>query len=36
MLTFRIAKAFTFDGAEIIAFLKTIDKIFVIHYIIKD
>ena len=36
MLAFEIAKTFTFNEAKIMAFLKTIDKIFVTYDIIKD
>jgi len=32
----KIARAPTFDGVEITAFLKTINKMFVTHDIIKD
>ena len=36
MLTFKIAKAFTFNGIKIMAFFKTINKMFATHDIIKD
>ena len=36
MPTFEIARAPTFDGAEITAFLKTIDRMFATHDIIRD
>ena len=32
----RIARAFIFDGAEIIAFFKMFDRMFATHDIIKD
>tara|TARA_R110002060_G_scaffold52609_2_gene63410 strand:+ start:313 stop:438 length:126 start_codon:yes stop_codon:yes gene_type:complete len=36
MLTPKTAKAFTFNEAEIIAFLKTIDKMFATHDITRN
>ena len=36
MPTLETAKAFTFDEAKIIAFFKTIDKMFAIYDITRD
>ena len=36
MLTFEIARAFIFDEAKITAFLKIINKMFVMHDIIEN
>jgi len=36
MLTPKIVKAFTFNEAEITAFLKTIDRMFTTHDITRD